>query len=299
MRDSTGNLALAGNQAYGIFRDGAFTAATYCKKYCGGLQTLLGHPAARGKGCEIPDALRLLHGRIERRTLEVLPAKAAGIARAGPTLRQICRGKRWRRQEVNGQWREPREETIDLITRPTAVRRSGRGSTTACHLALACRAGPESAAKLSSIASDKASPNQEASFESDYSCFFNPFEPFRTGRGWARAAADFVLRGDIKTTPVIGRLVARGLDDKLKGSAFVVIDGVDGRAHHIRLPDLDAAGDCAPGSIVALRRYENRAGRQRLAIAVRSDFPIDAQTKAQGATWLDRRLVSKDVMPMS
>ncbi|MGH6836553.1 MAG: relaxase/mobilization nuclease domain-containing protein [Methylocella sp.] len=120
-----------------------------------------------------------------------------------------------------------------------------------------------------------------------------------TGRGWERAATDFVLRGEAETTPVTGRVVARELDDELKGSAFVVIDGVDGHAHHIRLPDLDAAGDSVPGSIVELRRYEDAAGRQRLAIAVRSDFAIDAQTTAQGATWLDRRLVSGETVPIA
>ncbi len=98
---------------------------------------------------------------------------------------------------------------------------------------------------------------------------------------WERATADFVLRGEVETSPIIGRLVVRGLDDELTGSAFVVIDGVDGRAHHIRLPDLDAAGESAPGSIVELRRYKDAAGRQRLAIAVRSDCAIDAQTTAR------------------
>ncbi|MGH8323135.1 MAG: relaxase/mobilization nuclease domain-containing protein, partial [Steroidobacteraceae bacterium] len=119
------------------------------------------------------------------------------------------------------------------------------------------------------------------------------------GRGWERDDDDFVLRGEAETTPVTGRLVARGLDDELKGSAFVVIDGVDGRAHHIRLPDLDAAGDSAPGSIVELRRYEDAAGRQRLAIASRSDISIEAQVTANGATWLDRRLVSNEAMSLS
>ncbi|HUI21893.1 MAG TPA: ISAs1 family transposase [Methylocella sp.] len=56
------------------------------------------------------------HGRIERRTSDVLPAKAAGIEREWPTVRQICRVKRWRRQKVNGKWREPQEETVYLIT---------------------------------------------------------------------------------------------------------------------------------------------------------------------------------------
>ena len=51
-----------------------------------------------------------------------------------------------------------------------------------------------------------------------------------------------------------------------------MIDGVDGRAHHVRLADLDAAGDAAPGGIVELRRFKDRALRQRIALAVRSDL---------------------------
>ncbi|MGH6834315.1 MAG: hypothetical protein ACREC9_01955 [Methylocella sp.] len=42
-------------------------------------------------------------------------------SRARPTLRQICRGKRWRRQKANGQWRETRDETVDLNASLTAA----------------------------------------------------------------------------------------------------------------------------------------------------------------------------------
>ena len=120
-----------------------------------------------------------------------------------------------------------------------------------------------------------------------------------TEKGWERGASDFVLHGEGEPTRVIGRLVARGLDDELKGSAYVVIDGVDGRAHHIKLPHLDATGDSAPGSIVELRRFEDAAGRPQLAIAVRSDLAIETQVKAQGATWLDRQLVAKEPIALS
>lgn len=41
------------------------------------------------------------------------------------------------------------------------------------------------------------------------------------------------------------------------------------------------------------------ARAQRLAIAVRSDFAIDAQRTAQGATWLDRRLIAHEATPLS
>src|SRR5215831_13667666 len=56
--------------------------------------------------------------------------------------------------------------------------------------------------------------------------------------GWERATSSFVLTSEAQPSPVIGRLVARGLDDELTGTAYAVIDGTDGRAHYIRLPDL-------------------------------------------------------------
>jgi type IV secretory pathway VirD2 relaxase len=115
-----------------------------------------------------------------------------------------------------------------------------------------------------------------------------------TERGIDRGASSFVLAGETLDDPVIGRLVDRGLDDELKGTAYVVIDGVDGRTHHIRLPDLEAAGDSAPGSIVELRKVDDAQGRRRLAIAVRSDLPVERQVSAAGATWLDRQAVSGD-----
>jgi type IV secretory pathway VirD2 relaxase len=118
-------------------------------------------------------------------------------------------------------------------------------------------------------------------------------------QGWERATSSFVLTSEAQPSPVIGRLVARGLDDELTGTAYAVIDGIDGRAHHIRLPDLEAAGDSGPGSIVELRRYEDSKGRQRLALAVRSDLTVDAQVKASGATWLDRQLLARGATSLS
>ncbi len=107
----------------------------------------------------------------------------------------------------------------------------------------------------------------------------------------------FVLEAE-SAGPVLGRLTARGLDDGLKGTAYAVVEGVDGRTHHLRLPDLDAAGDGPLGSVVELRRYEDASGRERVALAVRSDLTIEAQTSAPGATWLDRRLVAREAEPL-
>jgi type IV secretory pathway VirD2 relaxase len=114
-----------------------------------------------------------------------------------------------------------------------------------------------------------------------------------------RSVTEFALDDGDAARPIVGRLVARGLDDELKGTAYAVIDGLDGRAHHVRLADLDAASDAAPGGIVELRRFKDAAGRPRVALAVRSDLPIEAQVQAGGATWLDRQLVSRERAPLS
>ncbi len=115
-----------------------------------------------------------------------------------------------------------------------------------------------------------------------------------TKTGTERSAANFVLDGAREQSPILGRLAARGLDNELTGSAFVVIDGVDGRAHHVRLPDLESASDAPVGGIVEARWTRAAKGyKSRLLIAVRSDLGLDRQVSADGATWLDGQLVSR------
>ncbi|QGM46074.1 relaxase/mobilization nuclease domain-containing protein [Methylocystis heyeri] len=118
-------------------------------------------------------------------------------------------------------------------------------------------------------------------------------------RGIERATASYVLAGESLEIPIIGRLVDRGLDDELKGTAYAVIDGVDGRTHHIKLPDFGAAGDGVPGAIVELRKFDDAQGRRRVALAVRSDLAIEDQVTASGATWLDRQALTRDPVALA
>ena len=121
-----------------------------------------------------------------------------------------------------------------------------------------------------------------------------------TERGIDRAAADIVLDAETRGDPIIGRLISRGLDDELKASAFAIIDGIDGRAHHVRLKDFVATSDASPGAVVEVRRLPPRdGGSSRLVLAVRSDLSIEDQIHAPGATWLDRRLVAKEQITLS
>ena len=112
--------------------------------------------------------------------------------------------------------------------------------------------------------------------------------------GIERAASSYVLAGEGIGDRVVGRLLDRGLDDELKGTAYAVVDGIDGRTHHVKLPGLDATGDSATGSVVELRQFDDAQGRRRIALAVRSDLDIDAQVKASGATWIDRQLIARE-----
>ncbi len=110
-----------------------------------------------------------------------------------------------------------------------------------------------------------------------------------------RDPSRFVLDPDEGAGLVVGRLAARGLDDELRGSAYAIIDGVDGRAHHVALPNLEAATDAKIGVIVEARPLANG----QLVLRVRSDLDLQQQCRAEGATWLDRQLVSRDRAPLT
>jgi type IV secretory pathway VirD2 relaxase len=120
-----------------------------------------------------------------------------------------------------------------------------------------------------------------------------------TKDGVSRAPSSWALEGESHGQPIIGRLMARGLDDELRGTAFAVVDGIDGRVHHLKLPDIESASDGPIGGIVELRRFDDARGRQRIALAVRSDLNLDLQVAADGATWLDRRLVVREGAELS
>lgn len=95
--------------------------------------------------------------------------------------------------------------------------------------------------------------------------------------------------------PIAGRLIDKGLHDELTGTAYAVIDGTDGRTHHVRLPGIEALEQSpALGGIVELRGV-GRPGQAKptLILATRSDLDLATQIKAPGATWLDHRLIER------
>jgi type IV secretory pathway VirD2 relaxase len=115
-----------------------------------------------------------------------------------------------------------------------------------------------------------------------------------TGAGREPDVSGFALHGDDPSDPVLGRLAERGLHDELRGSAYAIVEGIDGRTHHLQFADLELTGDAPPGAIVEARAYEDAQGRKRLSLAIRSDLTVQQQITAPGATWLDRQLLARE-----
>ncbi|MEM8821359.1 MAG: DUF3363 domain-containing protein [Pseudomonadota bacterium] len=119
------------------------------------------------------------------------------------------------------------------------------------------------------------------------------------GRDHARSQGDFAIEGH-PVDPILGKLIDRGLHNERTGEAYAVIDGVDGRVHHLRFNDLDLTGDTPLGGIVETRSWTGKDGEaQRLALVGRADLTLDKQVTADGATWVDRLALAKTRAPLA
>ena len=72
------------------------------------------------------------------------------------------------------------------------------------------------------------------------------------GKDIARSPADYVIHdpADPHTKPVTGRVLARGLSDELSDRHYLIVDGLDGRAHYIDIGRGEATEPLPDGSIV-------------------------------------------------
>jgi len=199
-------------------------------------------------------------------------------------------------------------------------------------------------------------------------------------RGEGRALGSYVLHGEQRSSPIVGRVIGKGLTDELGERLSLIVDGVDGRVHHVAVGEAatiegvkigkiveiapsaahprpadrnivelardtgeyhpsahravaEAADLRVPGGdyesyvqshvrrLEALRRvgiveridadhwripddFERRAAdydtqrRGRMSIRLLSNLDLESQIGADGATWLDRELMSTQRMPI-
>ena len=119
-----------------------------------------------------------------------------------------------------------------------------------------------------------------------------------TGQGLTAEPSRFAMYDGATPEPVIGRLVERGLHNELTGQAYAVVDGADGRVHHLKFSDIDMTGDAAPGGIVELRVWPDRRGREQSSLWTHSDLDLAGQERARGSTWLDKQLIASEPLTL-
>lgn len=91
--------------------------------------------------------------------------------------------------------------------------------------------------------------------------------------------------------PLVGRVAGKGLDDELAGKPYIILDGIDGRSHYVRLGPAIDISDIPTNAVV---RAAADSGGRWTTVRVLSDQPIGEQVSAQGSTWLDRQLVARE-----
>jgi type IV secretory pathway VirD2 relaxase len=80
-----------------------------------------------------------------------------------------------------------------------------------------------------------------------------------TEHGLERAAADYVIADPVSMTPIIGRVVERGLSDEMNDRHYLIVDASDGRSHYVDIGKGDAIGAIATGAVVRIEARSTAA----------------------------------------
>ncbi|WP_442755621.1 relaxase/mobilization nuclease RlxS [Methylocystis sp. JAN1] len=90
-----------------------------------------------------------------------------------------------------------------------------------------------------------------------------------TEKGVNRSAADYAIHDPSApgAAPIVGRVVARGLSDELRDRHYLIVDGMDGKVHHIDIGKGEAVEPTPEGAIVrvAPKRPEPRQADRTIA----------------------------------
>ncbi|WP_438998582.1 DUF3363 domain-containing protein [Variovorax beijingensis] len=99
---------------------------------------------------------------------------------------------------------------------------------------------------------------------------------------------EYVLE-DASTTPVVGRITDKGLANELHDRGYLVVDGIDGRAHYLKLPVGTDLAELAVGGIVEAKPLaQERAVDRDILRATRDGIYTTARHQAQLAQVGDR-----------
>ncbi|MCP4099357.1 MAG: DUF3363 domain-containing protein, partial [Planctomycetaceae bacterium] len=117
--------------------------------------------------------------------------------------------------------------------------------------------------------------------------------------GIDRAASDYsVFDASQSNKKVTGKLVALGLSDEFNDRHYAVVDGVDGKLHYAEIGRLSKYDPPSKEMVVTLQGQnpsKQRQSQQMIArVFIESHVPFHDLASADGATWLDRKLLSKE-----
>lgn len=88
---------------------------------------------------------------------------------------------------------------------------------------------------------------------------------------------------------IIGRVVGKGIVDELSDRTYLVVDGIDGRAHYVRMPPQTDLSEFPLGSVI-----QSSVGKGGLArTSMLCHLSIEDQVECVGPTWLDRQLIRR------
>ncbi len=112
--------------------------------------------------------------------------------------------------------------------------------------------------------------------------------------GIERPAGSFAMFDPAKLNArIVGRVAGLGLSDELHDKHYLVIDGLDGRVRYADVGHISPELIPEKGMIVSVEGTNTGDGKERQArVRILSYWPLEKLVEADGATWLDRQIVS-------
>ena len=113
--------------------------------------------------------------------------------------------------------------------------------------------------------------------------------------GIERAGGSFAMFDSAKANNrIVGRVAGLGLTDEINDRHYIVIDGTDGKVHYADVGHLRPEFVPDKGMIIAIEnRIAKEGERQRTNLRILSYLNLEKLVDAEGATWLDKELLSK------
>jgi type IV secretory pathway VirD2 relaxase len=112
--------------------------------------------------------------------------------------------------------------------------------------------------------------------------------------GIERSGSSFSMFDNTKAgNRIVGRVAGIGLTDEINDRHYVVVDGVDGKVHYADIGHLQPEFVPDKGMVVAIDNHSGEQDTQvRIRLRILSYLNLERLAEADGATWLDKELLT-------